>query len=440
LITRSARQRNLSLLMAVAIVEAVSILASPRVREPAETACFGVHARFRRDSERIALAHAEEQERQSLDEAVDERAHAQRRQWLREVVVGFAQQVSCRLLAQHLTWGLCISCCAARAAGNTGLQGLGETLCTLRYLCVIVSPLCAATFSGWAELLARWRLLSAPASRVYKLIRLLDSSGGEVTSLEGRGSADAVAELRKATLVAPIPRPSSLGALALTRPATKGKTPILRELSLSILEGSDPLFICGPAGSGKSSVARALCGLHPLAAGFVKPLQLGSAMYLASWPHIAGETLADHMTYPVPCVQPLSQEVLVRLRAALSAACVEHLSSHLFPPPVNAATAGGVQASHRWQDSLNLDDRQRLAFARLLYQQPRFAVADACGSAMPRPVEAKVVAACLQAGIKLIIISRYRPKELAGTQILEIDGSGGWRLESRRSQTPSAIS
>lgn len=433
-----------------------------RHQKSAENLFFLAHSRLRREAERVAFAHTEAQERAALEEAINARAAAQHHQRRWEVFWSIVQQVVSRFTAQHLVWSLCVARCVQTSLTTSGMPAsnraavFGDMLYNLRYISAIVLPLGSA-LGGWGEFRERWHVTAAPAARVHRLLSALrteecqfrkdntcqsesrrasmcacSSSCSSPRSLDRRrygGSADAeVIEVDLQDSVAH--RGVEAGsAVCRSHGNSSGERARLSRLTLDVRAGDGGLFICGPAGAGKSLVARALCGLWPAARGIVRPLPVGSTMYLAPWPHLTGETLLDHLTYPEPRQQLFSSEVTLRLERAMVAAEAAHLMDFV---------SGDVQASERWADSLSLDDRQRLAFARVLWHVPRFAVLDECTTALPLAVEANVLAACELAGITLIITSR-RPPEFVHScaQVLELDGDGGnWRLEDRRSDGP----
>jgi putative ATP-binding cassette transporter len=84
--------------------------------------------------------------------------------------------------------------------------------------------------------------------------------------------------------------------------------------------------------------------------------------------------------------------------------------------------------SQDWPRLLSLGEQQRLAFARLLLNSPDFAVLDEATSALDVATEARLYRLLSERGMAFISVG-HRPTLTAfHDTVLELDGSGGWRL------------
>jgi putative ATP-binding cassette transporter len=129
----------------------------------------------------------------------------------------------------------------------------------------------------------------------------------------------------------------------------------------------EPLLVQGPSGTGKTSLMRALAGIWREGGGSVTRPALSEVMFLPQRPYMILGTLRDQLTYP---------------RAA--GASDEQLSEVLRA--VNLANLperfGGLDVEMHWADVLSPGEQQRLAFARLLLNHPRYAFLDEATSAL----------------------------------------------------------
>ena len=81
-----------------------------------------------------------------------------------------------------------------------------------------------------------------------------------------------------------------------------------------------------------------------------------------------------------------------------------------------------------WPRLLSLGEQQRLAFARLLLNSPRFVVLDEATSALDVATEQVLYELLVQREMAFVSVG-HRPTLTAyHDTVLELDGSGGWRL------------
>jgi len=242
--------------------------------------------------------------------------------------------------------------------------------------------------------------LAGYTSRVYTLISTLHRVHGSAyypprgTSPEPYSLSDVLGtlhhgydgvRLENAPLIAPAiyPLPGDL---------------LIPSLSFTITPGAHVL-ISGPNGAGKSSIARVLGGLWPVYRGLVsRPRNSGTdgIMFLPQRPYLASGTLRDQVIYPHTDVDMRDmQRKDSELLQILDDVRLGYLPER----------EGGWDVRKEWKDVLSGGEKQRMAFARLLYHEPRYAVIDEGTSAVSSDVEGLLYERCKDRGITLLTIS-----------------------------------
>lgn len=145
-----------------------------------------------------------------------------------------------------------------------------------------------------------------------------------------------------------------------------GERTLLRDVTVNA-SALQPLLIQGPSGTGKTSLIRALAGIWREGSGTVTRPDLLRVMFLPQRPYMILGTLRDQLTYP-----------------RTAGASDDQL--HEILKTVNLADLperfGGLDVEMHWEDVLSPGEQQRLAFARLLLNRPRFAFLDEATSAL----------------------------------------------------------
>mmetsp|Transcript_29019 Transcript_29019/g.81751 ORF Transcript_29019/g.81751 Transcript_29019/m.81751 type:complete len:694 (-) Transcript_29019:246-2327(-) len=218
--------------------------------------------------------------------------------------------------------------------------------------------------------------------------------------------------------------------------------PLVRNLTFSVPPGTS-VIVMGPNGSGKSSLFRCLAGLWPHQAGVVTKPAIGSVFYLAQRPYLVSGSLRDQLLYPFPPravwagagararnaypgnPEVHSTELDAKLMKCLEAVELGYLLNRYKE---------GWGAMKNWQEILSGGEKQRLAMARLLYHNPKYAILDECTSAVSADGEVKLYEAVMAAGITALSIA-HRP-QLRKFHSLGIIFEGitastpsGWRAE-----------
>ena len=175
-------------------------------------------------------------------------------------------------------------------------------------------------------------------------------------------------------------------------------TPLTEALTFTLPAGAHTL-ISGPNGSGKSSIARVVAGLWPTYRGLVsRPRNMGAdgIMILPQKPYLSIGTLRDQVIYPHTEMDMRESGRSERdLKSVLEAAKLGYLPDR----------EGGWDTRKEWKDVLSGGEKQRMAFARLFYHEPRFAIIDEGTSAVSSDVEGLLYETCKSRGITVIVVS-----------------------------------
>lgn len=146
-------------------------------------------------------------------------------------------------------------------------------------------------------------------------------------------------------------------------------------------------------------------------------------MFLPQRPYLSVGTLRDQVIYPDGEIEMRDRGRRdIELKHVLEEARLGYLPDR----------EGGWDTRKEWKDVLSGGEKQRMAIARLLYHEPRYAFIDEGTSAVSSDVEGLLYERCKEKGITLITIStraslkRYHTFNL--TLGLGEDGTG-WEYE-----------
>jgi putative ATP-binding cassette transporter len=176
----------------------------------------------------------------------------------------------------------------------------------------------------------------------------------------------------------------------------------------------EPLLVQGPSGTGKTSLMRAIAGIWRVGRGSVTRPALSEVLFLPQRPYMILGSLRDQLTYPR--ASGLNDE---QLREALTAVNLANLPERF----------GGLDVEMHWADVLSPGEQQRLAFARLLLNRPRYAFLDEATSALDAANErlmyellSKHHIPFLSAGHRQSLLKFHR-------NVLQLSPGDSWKVE-----------
>ena len=197
---------------------------------------------------------------------------------------------------------------------------------------------------------------------------------------------------------------------------------VVQDVKFSLQAGTG-VGIIGPSGSGKSSLARALVGVWPLARGKIR---LDGAA-LEQWP---ADTLGRHIGYLPQDVELFAGTVGQNIArfdadaqpaaiiAAAQAAGVHELILRLPEGYQTEIGEGGA--------ALSAGQRQRIALARALYRDPFLVVLDEPNSNLDAAGDQALTEAIQQIKQRggIVVVVAHRPSALAALDFLLVLGGG----------------
>jgi putative ATP-binding cassette transporter len=196
---------------------------------------------------------------------------------------------------------------------------------------------------------------------------------------------------------------------------------LIRDLSMELNPGGR-MLIMGPSGSGKTTMMRSLAGIWPFGEGVVALPQGDNALFLPQKPYLPLGSLRDVLLYPHG--DPATSDALIC--SALDLAGMP-------------ALRGRLEESGLWSHTLSLGEQQRLAFARIFLQRPRWIFMDEATSALDEPAEAVLYETLIRELPAAGIVSVGHRSSLIAfhESCLALGGGGGWRIEEIKARLPA---
>lgn len=188
---------------------------------------------------------------------------------------------------------------------------------------------------------------------------------------------------------------------------------LIRDLSLEV-GFNQRVLVVGPSGCGKTSLLRMVSGLWPPAAGEVERPPLLELLFIPQKPYMILGSLREQLCYP----QNPSRFTDEHLRSVLEEVCLLELVRR-YPD---------FDIKQDWQRLLSLGEQQRLAFARLLLNSPRFVVLDEATSALDVTTEKRLYQLLTQREMAFVSVGHRPTLKAFHDTVLQLDGQGGWKL------------
>ncbi|KAJ7071457.1 adrenoleukodystrophy protein [Mycena amicta] len=185
---------------------------------------------------------------------------------------------------------------------------------------------------------------------------------------------------------------------------------LVKSLSFHISEPGQHLLIVGPNGCGKSSNRQILGGLWPVYGGVVRKPAASEFILIPQRPYLSLGTLRDQIIYP-------HSQTTMESRGITDADLFEILSVVQMDNIVER------------EDSLSGGDKQKIAWARLFYHNPKYAILDEATSLVPQEMEGMMMQHATKLGITLLTVSHRPSLWKWHALILQYDGMGGYVLQ-----------
>lgn len=198
---------------------------------------------------------------------------------------------------------------------------------------------------------------------------------------------------------------------ALTVSTPDGKRTLVRDLNLDPASSGRVLFV-GSSGVGKSSVLRTLAGLWNSGSGQIERPELKDVVFIPQKPYMSLGTLRNQLMYP-------------HVDATISEAELEEalVAVNLGDLPLKV---GGLDAELDWSEFLSTGEQQRLAFARVLLQKPKYAFLDEATSGLDQSNEERLYKQLQKNGTSFISVGHRPSLAQYHDTVVELRADGSW--------------
>ncbi len=188
---------------------------------------------------------------------------------------------------------------------------------------------------------------------------------------------------------------------------------LIKNLNLSVETGQS-LLVVGPSGCGKTSLLRAISGLWAIQSGQIETPSKGDLLFIPQKPYMTLGSLREQLCYPLD-KNRFSDE---HLKAVLEEVKLPQIIQR-YPD---------LDIKQDWQRLLSLGEQQRLAFARLLLNSPKYVVLDEATSALDVNTEKHLYELLNQRDMACISVGHRPTLKNYHETVLEITENKGWRL------------
>ncbi len=187
---------------------------------------------------------------------------------------------------------------------------------------------------------------------------------------------------------------------------------LIKNLNFTLQAGSR-LLITGPSGCGKSTLIRTLAGLWIYAKGNIIAPQSEQSLFVPQKPYMPIDTLRKALIYPY-LNYTVSDKELVE---TLTLCRISYLAARL-------------EEVGDWGKFLSLGEQQRIAFVRILLQQPEWLFLDEATSALDDDNQTLMYSLVIKKMPNTVIVSVGHRKSIADYHNckLVLDGLGGWTM------------
>ncbi|MGB1196380.1 MAG: ATP-binding cassette domain-containing protein [Synechococcus sp.] len=201
----------------------------------------------------------------------------------------------------------------------------------------------------------------------------------------------------------------------------KARIPVIRDLNLTVSE-EDRVLVVGPSGCGKTSLMRMISGLWTPSTGSVERPATGDLLFIPQKPYLLLGSLREQLCYPSD--QDFFSDS--QLKSVMEKVNLPQLVTR-YPD---------LDVKQDWQRILSLGEQQRLAFARLLLNSPRYVVLDEATSALDVKTERLLYELLLERDVSFISVGHRPSLTRFHSSVLELYGNGDWRLVAASNYQP----
>jgi vitamin B12/bleomycin/antimicrobial peptide transport system ATP-binding/permease protein len=265
-------------------------------------------------------------------------------------------------------------------------------------------------------IVARFQSLTTFGAGVERLHTFLESlTTSHIPNEQADGVAQTTIETEESTIEStdPITEPQ-LELENITLQTPNYQRTLIENLSLKLPIGQG-LLVRGPSGCGKSSLLRAIVGLWDAGSGKIIRPPLTQMLFLPQRPYMVLGTLRDQMLYP-----HMNQAIT---EADLSETLIKVNLADL------ATQHGGFDTEQNWAQVLSLGEQQRLIFARLLLDRPRYAILDEATSALDAQNEQQLYELLQASGMTYLSVGHRESLSNYHQSILDFTADRTWSLQ-----------
>jgi len=189
---------------------------------------------------------------------------------------------------------------------------------------------------------------------------------------------------------------------------------LIENLSLELAAGQG-LLVMGPSGCGKSSLLRAIAGLWDSGTGAIVRPESDQILFLPQRPYMVLGTLGDQLLYPNTHLE-VDDEHLKQVLQQVNLADLDE-------------RFGGFDAQQDWADVLSLGEQQRLTFARLLLNKPKYAILDEATSALDLSNEERLYQHLQAMGTTFLSVGHRATLANYHQSLLELSQDKTWKIK-----------
>ena len=188
---------------------------------------------------------------------------------------------------------------------------------------------------------------------------------------------------------------------------------IIKDLSFQVIRDKN-ILIVGESGVGKTSLVRAIAGLWNSGTGVVYKPQSKDIMFLPQRPYLILGSLKQQLIYPYISSE-IDKQTLVEIIDRVNLSGVLNKFR-------------GLETIRDWSRVLSRGEQQRLAFARLLLHQPKYAILDESTSALDGENQDLLYRELAATPITYISVGHRANLLQYHQQVLQLNSDRTWRV------------